>query len=97
MDSLLRARLSELANRAYNNTQYTFTNFLSEAELSEYIEMSKELAFIPSETFGGMDASERQIIRFGGKDIRHCLGGKAFCVSPGRIVFYFVRSVIGKM
>ena len=69
MDSLLRARLSELANRAYNNTQYTFTNFLSEAELSEYIEMSKELAFIPSETFGGMDASERQIIRFGGKDI----------------------------
>lgn len=69
MDSILRARLSELANRAYNNTQYTFTNFLSEAELSEYIEMSKELAFIPSGTFGGMDASERQIIRFGGKDI----------------------------
>ena len=27
------------------------------------------MAFIPSETFGGMDASERQIIRFGGKDI----------------------------
>ena len=69
MDSLLKARLSELANRAYNNNQYTFTNFLSEAELSEYYEMSKELAFIPSESFGGNEACERQVVRFGGKDI----------------------------
>lgn len=58
-------RFKELANRSYNNNQYTFTSFLSMAELSEFYEMERELAFACPKVFGGCEIAERKMIRFG--------------------------------
>jgi len=66
--TLLAQRLTELANRSYNNNQYTFTNFLSVQELSEYYGMERELSFAGVTVFGGCDIAERQMIRFGNEE-----------------------------
>lgn len=63
--TLLTKRLTELANRSYNNNQYTFTNFLSVQEISEFYEMERELSFAGITVFGGCEIAERQMIRFG--------------------------------
>lgn len=65
---MLAQRLTELANRSYNNNQYTFTNFLSVQELSEYYGMERELAFAGVTVYGGCDIAERQMIRFGSEE-----------------------------
>ena len=61
-------RLRELAERSYNNGQFTFTDFMSVAELSVYYENESELRYAHPEVFGGCDLSERKIIRFGSED-----------------------------
>lgn len=58
-------RFKELANRSYNNNQYTFTSFLSMAELAEFYEMERELAFACPKVYGGCEIAERKMIRFG--------------------------------
>jgi len=63
--TLLSQRLTELANRSYNNNQYTFTNFLSVQELSEFYGMERELSFAGITVYGGCDIAERQMVRFG--------------------------------
>lgn len=67
-DSLLKKKILDAANKAYNQNIYTYTNFLSMPELSIYSGMKKELSFIHSETFGGSDACERQMVQFGSED-----------------------------
>lgn len=67
-DSLLRKKILDVANKAYTQSIYTYTNFLSLSELSIYNEMKKELSFIHSETFGGNDSCERMMIQFGSED-----------------------------
>ena len=61
-------RFKELANRSYNNNHYTYTSFLSMAELSEYYEMERELAFACPKVFGGCEIAERKVVRFGNPD-----------------------------
>ena len=61
-------RLRELAERSYNNGQYTFTDFMSVAELSVYYDNEPELRYAHPKLFGGCDLSERKIIRFGNED-----------------------------
>ena len=61
-------RLRELAERSYNNGQYTFTDFMSVAELSVYSDNESELKYAHPKLFGGCDLSERKIIRFGSED-----------------------------
>lgn len=59
-------RLSELADRSFNNIQFTFTNFLSMGELSDYYTMHEsKLSYAHPKAFGGTELSERKIIRFG--------------------------------
>lgn len=58
-------RFKELANRSYNNNQFTFTSFLSMAELSEYYDMERELMFACPKVYGGCEIAERKMIRFG--------------------------------
>ena len=58
-------RLKELADRSYSNGQFTFTDFLSTAELSAFYEKEKELKFASPLPFGGCDIAERKIVRFG--------------------------------
>lgn len=64
-NTILKNRLRDLANRSYNNNQYTFTDFLSLADLQEYYEIERELNFAHATLFGGCDLSERKVIRFG--------------------------------
>ncbi|MCR5311881.1 MAG: hypothetical protein K6E32_10780 [Lachnospiraceae bacterium] len=58
-------RIKELAERSYNNGIFTFTDFLSVAELSDYYEKERELSFASPLLFGGCDIAERKMIRFG--------------------------------
>lgn len=62
---LLQRKILDAANKSYRQNIYTYTNFLSISELSVYNSMKKELEFASPETFGGSDACERRIIRFG--------------------------------
>jgi len=65
-DTVLQSqRFKELANRSYNNNQYTFTSFLSMAELAEFYDMERELAFVCPKVYGGCEIAERKMIRFG--------------------------------
>lgn len=68
-DELLKGRFKDLANRCYNSGIYTFTDFLSMADLSVYYEISREINFVPSSVFGGSEACERKMIRFGNEEM----------------------------
>ncbi len=68
-DTLLKRKLTDLAEKAYQQNIYTYSNFLSMSELSIYHQMDSDLRFIPSSTYGGNDACERQIVQFGSADL----------------------------
>lgn len=61
-------RLRELADRSYNNGQYTFTDFMSMADLAVYYDNEPELRFAHPTLFGGCDIAERKMIRFGSEE-----------------------------
>lgn len=63
--NLVRRKLLDMANKAYNHNIYTYTGFLSLSELSIYNSMKKDLSFIHSDCFGGNQGCERKIICFG--------------------------------
>lgn len=52
-DILWKKRLGELADKAYNNSQYLFTGFLSASELDIYYQMERELSYAAVTAFGG--------------------------------------------
>lgn len=68
-DQLLKKRLTELAKRAYQQNIYTYSNFLSLAELSLLEDIASELSYIPYTCFGGNELCERQIVGFGNEDL----------------------------
>lgn len=68
-ETLLRKRFRELADKAYNNSQYFFTGFLSAAELDIYYRMERELSYVPVTVFGGTADCERVMLRFGSEEL----------------------------
>ena len=62
-DILLKKRLLELSDKAYKNSMFYFTDFLSLPEISLFHEL--KLPQSKYKIFGGNDNCERQIIRFG--------------------------------
>lgn len=68
-DALFKKRLGELADKAYNNSQYLFTGFLSASELDIYYQMERELAYVPVTVFGGTADCERVMLRFGSREL----------------------------
>ena len=58
-------RLLDLANKSYKQNMFTFTDFLSEGELSDFYQNEAEFSFVKYTVFGGYEDSERNIIRFG--------------------------------
>lgn len=68
-ETLLRKRLCELADKAYNNSQYLFAGFLSAAELDTYYRMERELSYVPVTVFGGTADCERVMLRFGSEEL----------------------------
>ncbi|MCR5357050.1 MAG: hypothetical protein K6E63_06570 [Lachnospiraceae bacterium] len=63
-----KQRLKELAERSYNQGQYTFTDFMSLAEQSVYYECERELSYAHPTLYGGCDIAERKMIRFGSEE-----------------------------
>lgn len=66
---LLKKRFVELAEKAYRNNQYLFTNFLNMAELNAFYEIQKEISHVPYRVFGGAPNCERQMIGFGSEEL----------------------------
>lgn len=58
-------RILELGNRSYNQSIYTFTNFLDVTQLSLVHALKKELGTISYSSFGGYSGAMRQMICFG--------------------------------
>lgn len=65
MDELFRKRMKDLAMQAYNKGIYTYSSFLSEAEISDIYGMEREIDFIGFTLFGGYQESTRKLVRFG--------------------------------
>ena len=67
-DDLTKRRLEDLAQKSYKNNQYTFTQFLTEAELSEFYEMKESKYTSEYKISGGREDADRVMIRFGNPD-----------------------------
>lgn len=68
MEEISVKHILDLANRTYQNNIYTFTDFLSMAQVSDFYQASRELPPVPYTLFGGMEGCERLVIRFGNED-----------------------------
>lgn len=68
-EQILKGRLLDLAQKAYHQNIYTYSNFLSLSELSTFEEFKSETSYIQHERFGGNPLCERQIIRFGSEEV----------------------------
>lgn len=64
-EEYFKKRLLDLANQAYQNNCYTFTDFLSLPEQSCFLENQNKFLNPSYVLFGGCEGLERQIIRFG--------------------------------
>lgn len=67
-EQILKGRLSDLAKRAYQQNIYTYSNFLSPAEISQLEDIRADISYIHVETFGGNDLCERQLAGFGSEE-----------------------------
>lgn len=67
-EQILKGRLSDLAKRAYTQNIYTYSNFLSPAELALFEDIRSDISYIHYECFGGNELCERQIIEFGSEE-----------------------------
>lgn len=68
-EELLKKRLLELADRAYERNQYTFSGFLSPGEVNAFYEIEGQIAYINYELSGGVEQAERVMIRFGSESM----------------------------
>lgn len=64
-EQVLKSRFSDLANRSYKQSMYTYTTFLTPAELALLDEIREDISYIAYETNGGHELCERRIARFG--------------------------------
>lgn len=71
MDELqiLKARLLDLAEKAYKQNIYTYTGFLNAGELAILDSLRDELNFVDYKTNGGYELAERQMVRFGSAEM----------------------------
>ena len=65
----MEKRLRELAERAYAESRYTFTDFLDMAQLGIFAAMKQELSYAGPEAFGGIPGAERCMVRFGSEQL----------------------------
>lgn len=64
----IKRRILDLANRCYQQNQYTFSGFLNAGEQAVLYEMEREIAFVPWKLFGGSPDCERKMLRFGSEE-----------------------------
>ena len=68
-DEFFKKRFEELANRCYRENRYTHTGFLGIGELASFYETERTLPRIPYTLYGGTEAAERVILRFGSEEM----------------------------
>lgn len=66
---LLKGRMEDLANRAYRQNTYTYTNFLSSSDLEVFYELCPKLSFVGYRLFGGYEGSDRLMVGFGSEEV----------------------------
>lgn len=64
-EQMLKARFKDLATKAYKQNIYTYSMFLTPAEMVLLDEIRNDISYIDFETFGGNEVCERQMVRFG--------------------------------
>lgn len=64
-NDILKGRLNDLADTAYTQNRYTYTNFLSAADIDVFYRNIEELSFAGYKLFGGREGCERVMIAFG--------------------------------
>lgn len=64
-EQIMKSRLKDLASRAYKQNIYTYSNFLTPAELAWLDDIRDELSYVDYSTFGGSECCERQMAGFG--------------------------------
>lgn len=62
---MFRARMQDLAKRAYQQNTYTYSGFLTPAQLADFDEIRNGINYMDYQTFGGVEICERQMIGFG--------------------------------
>jgi len=68
-EELLKKRLMELCEKAYNQNIYTYTHFLNEYEQSIYQDMKQELAYAHPILIGGHKHFTRAVVMFGSEEL----------------------------
>ena len=64
-NDILKGRLKDLANAAFRQNRYTYTNFLSAADMEVFYSNLEQLSFAGYTIFGGRESCDRVIIAFG--------------------------------
>lgn len=62
---IIKARLKDLAAKAYKQNIYTYSSFLNLSELDILEDVKHELSYVDISTYGGGAVCERQMVRFG--------------------------------
>lgn len=65
---LLRSRIRDLADKSYRQNIYTYSGFLTPAELSLLEEMKEDISHVDYKTFGGCELCDRQMVGFGSQE-----------------------------
>ncbi len=60
-----KKRIRELADKSYSSSQYFFTDFLTEAEISDALSLGKNAFASGITIYGGYESAERRMLRFG--------------------------------
>lgn len=65
---ITKRHFKDLSDQSYRNNMFTFTDFLSEADVADLYAVSKELSPCGFSVYGGFDGASRVIVRFGNPD-----------------------------
>lgn len=64
-NNVLKGRLKDLANMSYRQNRYTYTNFMSAADMEVFFSNVDDLSFAGYQIFGGRESCDRVMIAFG--------------------------------
>jgi RNA-binding protein YlmH len=68
-EELMKNRMKELADKAYQQSVYCHTSFLGLPEQSLYYQIEKELSYAHASLDGGYEDAERKVLIFGSQEL----------------------------
>lgn len=69
IDNALKNRILELAERAYSENRFMFTDFLDMSQLSVFYSVQRDVDYVGTLVSGGTEGCERCMVRFGSLDL----------------------------